>query len=86
MKITPCNPSDFQFRVRHSPSDNLQILMDFINSDCECAKVEQHTYKTVKYGQSSLCGTIKRHGLRNVGVSVYNGEIYLYRKNLENRA
>lgn len=65
----------------YRPCKNQKLILEFLNSDMDCAKVENDTHKSASVAQSNFQGSIKRLGLQNSVMAVRRGnEIFLVRR------
>lgn len=78
MKLIPCEKIETKYRGMNS--DNLEIIMDFKESNYACAKIEGYPHKDAKNCVGSLRNTIKNYKIRGVKVSYRENEVYLIKE------
>lgn len=80
MKLVPCEKIHLKTYVRNS--DNFETIMEFKDSELECAKVEGYPHVSAKICATSLRNTIKNYKIRGIKVSYRGDEVYLIKENL----
>lgn len=81
MKLVPYDRNKiWNVNGYYSKSANYRLLAEFINSDMDCAKVENYTHKTSASCAASLARSAKRFGFNNIKVRESKGEVYLIKK------
>lgn len=81
MKLVPYDRNKINNVDRYySKSANHVLLMEFINSDMDCAKVENYPHKTSTSCAASLARSVKRYGFNSIKVRESKGEVYLIKK------
>lgn len=76
MKLVPYNVEELKPKF-YKKSDNYIFLMEFINSDLDCARVDNYTHKNAKSCSWSLQNTIRRYGLNGIQCIQRKGEVFL---------
>lgn len=78
MRFEACSMKIYEEGLRYyKPSNNLALLEAFIESDHECVRIIDHTWKTPAIGATSLRKSIDRYRFGGIKVFMRKGEIYL---------
>lgn len=80
MKMVPYDVTKLGMYAR---SNNLDTLMDFIDSGFDCVKLEGYTQKNAKNCRNSLENSIKNYRLGGIQVVVRGENVFLVRKKIE---
>ena len=75
MRLTPFNKSDLRI-CAYRKTKNYSILMEFIHSDMECAKIEKVNGGAYQYA-NSLRRSLKYFNLGGVRVAVRKNDVFL---------
>lgn len=75
MRLIPYNKSDLRMHA-YRKTKNYSILMEFINSDMECAKLPVPKDRAYQYA-SSFRRSIKNFNLYSIRVAVRKSEVFL---------
>jgi hypothetical protein len=62
---------------KYKKSKNYLLLTDFMESDMDCAKVENYTQKCARHCSTSLNISIKRYRMGGIRSIVRDGEVFL---------
>lgn len=81
MRLVPCDPNDLNIRA-YRRTKNLAILMEFINSDIECAKIERSNLNAYQCA-NSLRRSADHYGLKGVKIAVRKNEVFLLKDIVE---
>lgn len=76
MKLVPYKKEDLKIRGQYRMGRKQAIVMEFANSDIDCAKVEGFTGSAYNAQQSLRRATI-RLGLHHIKAMSSKGEVYL---------
>lgn len=77
MRLTPFNKADLRLAA-YRKTKNYSILMEFMNSDMDCAKIERDGDNAYQYA-NSLRRSIKYFNLNSIKVSVRKDDVFLIR-------
>ena len=78
MRLTPYNRADLRIAA-YRKTKNYSILMEFINSDMDCARVEKANGGAYQYA-NSLRRSLKYFNLRGVRVAVRKDDVFLIKE------
>lgn len=62
-------------------TSNEAIIKEFINSDYDCARVDNYPQRNANTCANSLREAVKRYHYNNIIVTVRKGEVFLIKKN-----
>lgn len=79
MKLTKCDANEIKNNFKRTKWQ--KMLEEFLESDMDCAKVEEYTNKDAKSCVGALYLAIKRFRMTGVRAALCNGEVYLIRVN-----
>ena len=80
MRFTAYDINKIGGKSIYKRSANLRLLEDFIDSELECAKVEDFPHKDAQSCLGSLGHSIVHYGMNNIRCIMRNGEIFLIRE------
>lgn len=79
MRLTPFNRADLRLAA-YRKTKNYSILMEFLNSDMDCARIERAEGDNAYQYANSLRRSIKYFNLNSIKVSVRKDDVFLIRK------
>lgn len=77
MKLVPCDLKVIKDVVGFKTTKNYYIIMEFVESDHECVKVEGWTHSSAYGCAGSLNKSIKTFNKSGIKALSHNGEVYL---------
>lgn len=80
MKLIPYDIKEAMKKKRYKPTNNLELLEEFIESGLDCVKVEGWTQKNAEICTSSIKSSIKYYGMTNIECFYRKDEVFLIRK------
>lgn len=78
MKLVPYNKNELE--KGYKQTKNYAILLEFAESDMECALVENWVGKNATVKAANLNKSAKRFGMLHIRAIVRRGEIYLIKE------
>lgn len=80
MKLVPCDLRAIRNAAGFKGTKNYDIIMEFVESDHECVKVEGWTQSQAYVCAASLNNSIKRFNKAGIKAITYKGEVYLVKE------
>lgn len=80
MKLVPCDLRVVKNAVGLKATKNYDIIMEFVESDHDCVKVEGWTHSSACVCTASLNKSIKTFNKGGIKAVTVNGEVYLVKE------
>ena len=81
MNLVPCDLRAIKNAVGFKGTKNYDIIMEFVDSDHECVKVEGWTHANAYSCTASLNKSIETFNKGGIKAMTYNGAVYLVKTN-----